>query len=67
MRATERWRQHLNELKSVALDPVVYAVQWARDPRCLHQGASHRRVGLVTRLGEPACPLWSGASKRAWG
>ncbi|HEU4484906.1 MAG TPA: hypothetical protein VFR96_05390 [Povalibacter sp.] len=66
MRTTERWRQHLNELKSAALDPVVYAVQWARDPRCMHQGVSHRRVG-ATRPDAPVCPLWSGASRRAWG
>jgi len=39
------------------LDPMVYAVQWARDPRCMQGGVGHRRVGAAADA--PICPLWS--------
>jgi len=66
MRTKERWRQHLSDLMNAGLDPVVYAMQWARDPRCLQHGVNHRRVGAVTSLSAPVCPLWSSEVKREW-
>ena len=64
MKTQERWRQHLSDLMNAGLDPVVYAMQWARDPRCLQDGANHRRVGAVASLSAPLCPLWSIGVKR---
>jgi len=67
MKTKERWRQHLSDLMNAGLDPVVYAMQWARDPRCLQDGANHRRVGAVaSSLGAPVCPLWSSEAQREW-
>jgi hypothetical protein len=66
MKSKERWRQHLSDLMNAGLDPVIYAMQWARDPRCLQHGTNHRRVGAVTSLNAPVCPLWSVAAKRDW-
>lgn len=65
MRAREVWRQHLSELVSASLDPMVYAVQWARDPRCVQRGMSHRRVGACTEFNTRICRLWS-RSRREW-
>lgn len=67
MNAKKAWQQHLNDLMNASLDPVVYAVQWARDPRCLSNGTSHRRVGRVNNHQSPVCALWSNPTKRAWG
>jgi hypothetical protein len=53
----EEWRQHLRDVVSATLDPMVYAVQWARDPRAIQRGVGHRRVGAT--LGAPVCRLWS--------
>lgn len=68
MKAQENWRRHLSHLMSATLDPsLVYAMQWARDPRCLLQhGAGHRRVGAFASLNTPVCRLWSAESKRDW-
>ena len=63
MNTNKRWRQHLNELVTARLDTIVYAMRWARDPRCLQNGAGHRRVG---RVSTPVCSLWAVQSGRAW-
>ncbi len=67
MNTKVRWRQHLTDMVNVRLDPVVYAMQWARDPRCLQSGAGHRRVGGILNVSAPVCSLWSAASRRSWG
>jgi hypothetical protein len=56
MKARDEWRRHMRELVNTTFDPLIYALQWARDPRCLRRGAHHRRVGAG-----PArhCRLWS--------
>lgn len=67
MTTKKRWRQHLNELMGSSMDPVVYALRWARDPRCIQNGSGHRRVGRVMSLGSsPVCALWAGATRRVW-
>lgn len=66
MKTKERWQQHLSDAVNASLDPLIYAVQWARDPRCLQSGASHRRVGRIVDMNVPVCPLWSLPSKRGW-
>ena len=66
MTTKKRWRQHLNELMESSMDPVVYALRWARDPRCIQNGSGHRRVGRVTNLNSPVCALWAGATRRVW-
>jgi hypothetical protein len=65
MRARDLWRQHLTDLIGASLDPVIYAVQWARDPRCVQRGISHRRVGAHTESNTRICPLWLRA-KHGW-
>ena len=65
MQAKELWRRHLNDLINVSLDPIVYAVQWARDPRCVQRGMSHRRVGAGTEFNTRICQLWLRA-RRSW-
>jgi hypothetical protein len=64
MKAKEGWRQHLRELVSASLDPTVYAVQWAQDPRCMQRGVGHRRVGAFASSQAPVCRLW--AATRKW-
>ena len=66
MKTKEMWRRHLRELVNASLDPMVYAVQWARDPRCMQRGASHRRVGAFAAAEMPVCRLWSSAARRSW-
>lgn len=66
MNTNKRWRQHLSDLMGSRLDPVVYAVRWARDPRCIQNGSGHRPVGRVMNLASPVCALWAGATRRAW-
>jgi len=56
MKTRNVWRRHLRELVNASCDPMVYAVQWARDPRCVQRGQNHRRVGAP--LDEPICRLW---------
>jgi hypothetical protein len=57
MKTREEWRRHLRELVNASSDPMVYALQWARDPRCMQRGTGHRRVGAT--LDAPVCRLWS--------
>jgi hypothetical protein len=57
MKTKEGWRRHLRDVVTARLDPVVYAVQWAHDPRCMQRGVGHRRVGAL--LDAPICRLWS--------
>jgi hypothetical protein len=52
-------------LVTASLDPVVYAMQWAHDPRCIQRGAGHRRVGAYVASEAPVCRLWS-ATSRDW-
>jgi hypothetical protein len=55
MKTRDEWRQHMRELVNSASDPLVYAVQWARDARCMRHGPSHRRVGAAPVR---PCRLW---------
>jgi hypothetical protein len=64
MKTKEGWRRHLSDLVNASLDPVVYAVQWANDPRCMQRGVGHRRVGAFTR--HSICPLWNTTPIRKW-
>jgi hypothetical protein len=58
MKSKEEWRLHLRELVNASLDPMVYALQWARDPRCLQEGRGHRRVGAQSAAPMSVCRLW---------
>ena len=66
MNTKKAWQQHLNDLMNASLDPVIYAVRWARDPRRLSGGASHRRVGPASDRRSPVCALWSNPGKGVW-
>lgn len=57
MKTKEVRRRTLRDVVSATLDPMVYAVQWARDPRCMQSGTGHRRVGAF--IDAPVCRLWS--------
>jgi hypothetical protein len=63
MKTKEGWRQHLRDLMGASLDPTVYAMQWAHDPRCIQHGVRHRRVGAFKALNMPVCGLWAAARK----
>jgi hypothetical protein len=65
MQSTQRWGKHVRELVNASLDPMVYALQWAHDPRCLQRGGKHRRVGAVIERNNVVCRLW--LSQRSWG
>jgi len=66
MKSTQRWGKHVRELVSASLfDPMVYALQWAHDPRCLQNGGKHRRVGAAIERNGSVCRLWR--SQRTWG
>lgn len=65
MKSKNGWRGHLRALVSASLDPVVYAMQWAHDPRCLQRGSRHRRVGAYVASPAAVCKLWS-TSRRDW-
>lgn len=58
MKSTQQWGKHLRELMNASLDPVVYALQWAHDPRCMQRGWKHRRVGAPIERNATVCPLW---------
>jgi hypothetical protein len=62
MKTAGEWRRHLRDLMNASLDPVVYAVRWAQDPRLMQRATGHCRVGspgnVVTPRGSP-CRLWS--------
>ena len=65
MRTNDNWRRHLHDLVNASFDPLIYAVQWAQDPRCLQRGASHRRVGS-TAPNSAVCKLWAGKLPNSW-
>ena len=65
MKTKEAWHRHLIDLVGTSLDPTIYAVQWAHDPRCMKRGAGHRRVGAFAQLNGSVCRLWS-QSARNW-
>lgn len=69
MKRKEDWQRHLIDLVGTSHDPThassVYAVQWARDPRCLQRGTGHRRVGAFDRTKDSICRLWF-SSLRNW-
>jgi hypothetical protein len=64
MKSRQQWGEHVRELVNASLDPMIYAVQWARDPRCMQRGRKHRRVGAVIERNKSVCRLWS--SQRSW-
>lgn len=64
MKSKDGWRGHLRDLVTASLDPVVYAMQWAHDPRVIQRGPGHRRVGAL--IAAPVCRLWSTATRRDW-
>lgn len=66
MKTKEGWRRHLSDLVNASLDPVVYAVQWAHDPRCMQRGVGHRRVGAFSSSRTAVCQLWSVKTNRSW-
>jgi hypothetical protein len=66
MKSKDGWRGHLRELVTASLDPVVYAMQWAHDPRCMQRGLGHRRVGAFVASPAPVCRLWSTPARRDW-
>ena len=59
MKSTQQSGKHLRELVNASLDPMVYALQWAHDPRCLQRGDKHRRVGAPIERNASVCRLWS--------
>jgi hypothetical protein len=65
MKTKEEWRRHLNDAVNASMDPMVYSVHWARDPRCIQAGKSHRRVGL-SATSVSVCRLWSAVGARGW-
>lgn len=65
MKSTQEWRKHVCELVNASLDPMVYALQWAHDPRCMQVGGKHRRVGAAIERNAVVCRLWR--SQRSWG
>jgi hypothetical protein len=66
MKSKDDWRKHLRDLETASLDPVVYAMQWAHDPRCVQRGLGHRRVGAFVASPAPVCRLWSTTARRDW-
>ncbi|WP_129641386.1 hypothetical protein [Peristeroidobacter agariperforans] len=57
---SKQWGKHVRELVNASLDPMVYALQWARDPRCMQRGLQHRRVGAAIERNATVCRLWLG-------
>jgi hypothetical protein len=66
MKSKDGWRGHLRDLVSASLDPVVYAMQWANDPRAMQRGSGHRRVGAFDAKPTSVCRLWSSTTRRDW-
>ena len=66
MKSKDGWRGHLRDLVSASLDPVVYAMQWANDPRAMQRGSGHRRVGAFVANPTSVCRLWSANTRRDW-
>lgn len=65
MKTTQQWGKHLRELVNTSMDPMVYAVQWAHDPRCMRPDGKHRRVGALIERNASVCRLWL-SSRRGW-
>lgn len=63
MKSTQQWGKHLRELVNASLDPMVYALQWAHDPRCMQRGLQHRRVGALIERNATVCRLWQGKQR----
>jgi len=49
----------LRHLVNASLDPMVYAVRWAHDPRCIQRASGHRRVDNLVTPRNCTCSLWS--------
>jgi hypothetical protein len=64
MKTRQQWGSHIRELVNASLDPMIYALQWAHDPRCMQRGGKHRRVGAAIERNTPVCRLW--LSQRNW-
>jgi hypothetical protein len=67
MKTKAGWGSHLRELVGTPLDTMVYALQWARDPRSIQTGANHRRIGAHLEDSASICRLWEGPSQHRWG
>lgn len=67
MKTKAGWGTHLRDLVGTQLDTMVYAMQWARDPRSMQQGAHHRRIGAHLPDSASVCRLWATTSARYWG
>jgi hypothetical protein len=60
MKSTQQWGKHLRALVNASLDTtLVYALQWAQDPRCMQRGLQHRRVGALIERNATVCRLWA--------
>ncbi|HKQ83535.1 MAG TPA: hypothetical protein VJS42_15190 [Steroidobacteraceae bacterium] len=66
MKTKAGWGMHLRELVGSQLDTMIYALQWARDPRSIQTGAHHRRIGATSAESTSICRLWASASARRW-
>ena len=66
MKTKAGWGSHLKERIGSQLDTMVYALQWARDPRSMQTGAHHRRIGAPSADTAPICRLWATTSVRRW-
>ena len=66
MRTNDNWHKHLHDLVNASLDPLVYAVQWAQDPRRLQRGVVHRRMGSAMEPNRSICRLWAGKLPNSW-
>lgn len=67
MKTKAGWGSHLRDLVGTQLDTMVYALQWARDPRSIQTGAGHRRIGAHLEDSASICKLWASPSQRRWG
>lgn len=65
MKTKAGWGTHLRDLVGTQLDTMVYALQWARDPRSMQTGASHRRIGA--QADSASVRLWANPAPHRWG
>jgi hypothetical protein len=65
MKTKAVWGSHLKELVSARMDTMVYAMQWARDPRSMQTGTHHRRIGTSASESVAVCRLWA-SSLQSW-
>lgn len=66
MKTKAGWGAHLRETVGTRLDTMVYALQWARDPRSIQTGPHHRRIGATISDSSSICRLWASPSARRW-